>query len=95
MPPPKHVKQEGEAPARVAGSIRDLDAQLEHVRRDFLGQSIPPIDGTGAMKQRVVHVLSPICSPRFSKYSGIHEWNNCICLFVNVGDKNGNCYDSK
>ena len=42
----------------------------------------------------MIHALSPISNPRFSKYSGIQEWKNCVTLFVNVGDKYGNSYDN-
>lgn len=86
-------------------------------------QIIPP-NGSGAMKQSVIELLSPISAPRFSKYSGIQvcyphrvhsycyalstaksvalthapttaqEWKNCVCLFVNIGDKYGKCYDN-
>eukprot|EP00958_Prasinococcus_capsulatus_P026797 scaffold4995_cov385-Prasinococcus_capsulatus_cf.AAC.5 len=45
--------------ARVPGSIRDLNAEIGYLREHFLGKTLAPTDGTGAMKQRVVSVLSP------------------------------------
>jgi hypothetical protein len=83
------------APAPPAeNSIKTLDAQMRQCAEAHLGSPICPTDGTGAMKAAVIHALSPIANPRFSKYSGIQEWANCVCLFVNVGDKNGNSYDN-
>ena len=75
-------------------SIKTLDARMRACAEKHLGTPIRPADGTGAMKAAVVHELSPIGNPRFSKYSGIQEWANCVCLFVNVGDKHGNSYDN-
>ena len=61
---------------------------------EYLGAPIFPPPGDGALKAAVIHALSPISNPRFSKYSGIQEWKNCVTLFVNVGDKYGNSYDN-
>ena len=61
-------------------------------RRNHLGRPIS--DGTGGFKAAVVHEISPIANPKFSKMSGIQEWRNVVTLFVNVGDKHGNSYDN-
>ena len=74
------------------GSIKTLAARVDAVTAKYLGRPIS--DGTGALKAAVIHELAPIANPRFSKYSGIQEWKNCVCLFANVGDKNGNSYDN-
>ena len=74
------------------GSIKTLAARIDEVVSKYLGRPIS--DGTGALKAAVIHELAPIANPRFSKYSGIQEWKNCVCLFANVGDKNGNSYDN-
>ena len=74
------------------GSIKTLAARVDAVTAKHLGRPIS--DGTGALKAAVIHELAPIANPRFSKYSGIQEWKNCVCLFANVGDKNGNSYDN-
>ena len=81
-PPAPHAK----------GSIKTLAARVDEVAAKYLGRPIS--DGTGALKAAVIHALAPIANPRFSKYSGIQEWKNCVCLFANVGDKNGNSYDN-
>lgn len=72
------------------GSIKTLEAKINECSLTHLGQPIS--DGTGALKAAVIHTLSPVSNPRFSKYSGIQEWKNCVCLFINVGDKHGNSY---
>jgi hypothetical protein len=74
------------------GSIKTLAARVDEVAAKYLGRPIS--DGTGALKAAVIHELAPVANPRFSKYSGIQEWKNCVCLFANVGDKNGNSYDN-
>ena len=76
------------------GSIKTLDAKMRECATEYLGAPIFPPPGDGALKAAVIHALSPISNPRFSKYSGIQEWKNCVTLFVNVGDKNGNSYDN-
>ena len=78
----------------AANAIRALDARLDACYASHLGLPIVPIAGSGAMKQTVIDVLSPVPHPRFSKYSGIQEWRNAVCLFINVGDKHGNSYDN-
>jgi hypothetical protein len=89
----RHVKGPAKPPAPLArGSIKTLCARIDDVTKKYLG--CPISDGTGALKAAVIHALAPISNPRFSKYSGIQEWKNCVCLFVNVGDKNGNSYDN-
>ena len=75
-----------------ANSLRSLDAKMSQCAANHLGRPIS--DGTGAFKAAVVHEISPITNPKFSKMSGIQEWRNVVTLFVNVGDKHGNSYDN-
>lgn len=75
-----------------ANSLRALDAEMSKCSRNHLGRPIS--DGTGGFKAAVVHEISPIANPKFSKMSGIQEWRNVVTLFVNVGDKHGNSYDN-
>ena len=81
------------APPAV-GSIKTLDARITRCAAEYLGAKIAPPPGSGALKEAVIRELAPVSNPRFSKYSGIQEWRNCVCLFVNVGDKHGNSYDN-
>ena len=75
-----------------ANSLRSLDATMSRCAANHLGRPIS--DGTGGFKAAVVHEISPIANPKFSKMSGIQEWRNVVTLFVNVGDKHGNSYDN-
>ena len=75
-----------------ANSLRSLDAKMSQCAANHLGRPIS--DGTGAFKAAVVHEISPITNPKFSKMSGIQEWRNVVTLFVNVGDKHGDSYDN-
>ena len=75
-----------------ANSLRSLDAKMSECQTKHLGR--PVSDGTGGFKAAVVHEISPIANPKFSKMSGIQEWRNVVTLFVNVGDKHGNSYDN-
>ena len=75
-----------------ANSLRSLDAKMSECAANHLGR--PVSDGTGGFKAAVVHEISPIANPKFSKMSGIQEWRNVVTLFVNVGDKHGNSYDN-
>ena len=75
-----------------ANSLRSLDAKMSECQTNHLGR--PVSDGTGGFKAAVVHEISPIANPKFSKMSGIQEWRNVVTLFVNVGDKHGNSYDN-
>ena len=78
------------AAALSANSLRSLDAEMSKCSRNHLGRPIS--DGTGGFKAAVVHEISPIANPKFSKMSGIQEWRNVVTLFVNVGDKHGDSY---
>lgn len=74
-------------------SCRAMEADIVYMRRQWLGCFLHPRDGTGAMKASVMNYLkngdrafigAAGGPPKFSKYSGIQEWKNCVCLFVNV-----------
>ena len=78
------------APADPApDSCRVMDAHIAAMMAMWIGKEVPAVQGFGgAYKASVMARLrdaeSPI-APRFSKYSGVQEWRNCIVLFVNVG----------
>ena len=69
-------------PPATATSIRNLDADIDGLRRRFLGRVVPPLGGQ--VKRAVMEAASPGVSPTFSRMSGIQEWRNAIMLFVNV-----------
>ena len=69
-------------PPATATSIRNLDADVDGLRRRFLGRVVPPLGGQ--VKRAVMEAASPGVSPTFSRMSGIQEWRNAIMLFVNV-----------
>ena len=77
-------------------SCRVLDADVAAMMASWIGKEVPAVEGFGgAYKASVMARLRdaevPV-APRFSKYSGVQEWKNCIVLFVNVG--NGNNYEN-
>jgi hypothetical protein len=87
------AKAKSPAAPPAKGSIKTLVVRARAFAANHLGASIG--DGTGAKKAAVIHALAaPRRDARFSKYSGIQEFKNVVCLFVNVGDKNGNAYDN-
>mmetsp|Transcript_11894 Transcript_11894/g.16112 ORF Transcript_11894/g.16112 Transcript_11894/m.16112 type:complete len:315 (+) Transcript_11894:150-1094(+) len=55
---------------------------------NFLGEYIPGVGGT-QMKRGVMDTISADGPPSFSRMSGIQEWSNAVCLFINVY---GHCY---
>ena len=55
---------------------------LKHLTTSFLGKIIPPLGGQ--VKRAAMMECAPSSSPTFSRMSGIQEWKNAICLFVNV-----------
>jgi hypothetical protein len=63
-------------------SIKNLKVDLKHLNNNFLGEIIPPLGGQ--VKRAAMMECAPTCSPTFSRMSGIQEWKNSICLFVNV-----------
>ncbi|EEH59586.1 uncharacterized protein MICPUCDRAFT_55818 [Micromonas pusilla CCMP1545] len=87
------AKAKSPAAPPAKGGIKTLVVRARAFAANHLGASIG--DGTGAKKAAVIHALAaPRRDARFSKYSGIQEFKNVVCLFVNVGDKNGNAYDN-
>jgi len=63
-------------------SSKLLDANIE-CALDKLGEQIIPSDGQ--VKGVVMRTLNDGINPKFSRMSGIQEWQNCVCLFVNIG----------
>ena len=63
-------------------SIKNLNVDLKHLDGDFLGQIIAPLGGQ--VKRAAMMECAPKSSPTFSRMSGIQEWKNAVCLFVNV-----------
>ena len=71
----------GPRPPPTADSSRAIDCQLTmFLTDDMLGK---PIESFG--KAAVMTVGNNGSLPRFSKYSGVCEWRNCIFLWVNLG----------
>ena len=68
---PKPPAKPSAPPAK--GSIKTLDAKMRECATEYLGAPIFPPPGDGALKAAVIHALSPISNPRFSKYSGIRS----------------------
>jgi hypothetical protein len=72
-----------------AGSSRALSASVAKLAQ-WVGKSILPTDGSGAMKLAAMQRLHG--SQRqisFNKYSGVIEFQNCVALFMNVRGKAG------
>ena len=63
-------------------SIRNLNADLDHLDANFLGKIIPPMGGQ--VKRAVMEEACAEGSPSFSRMSGIQEWRNAVFLFVNI-----------
>jgi hypothetical protein len=64
--------------------VKELKADMRKLELEQLGKKL---EATGK-----AYVMDTSCaeagtSPRFSKYSGITEWRNCIFLWVNIGGK--------
>ena len=63
-------------------SCKYLRADLEKLQSEWLGNIIPPLGGQ--VKRAAMEEVSAEGSPTFSRLSGIQEWLNAVCLFVNV-----------
>lgn len=63
-------------------SCKNLNADLEGLHTKFLGEIIPPLGGQ--VKRAAMEAASAEGSPSFSRMSGIQEWQNAVCLFINV-----------
>jgi len=72
-----------EASAIQGPSSKEVDARLEEIEGTFLGKIILPPEGSGSMKAAAMNAIGTV-RPRFSKYSGIQQFRNCVALFVNV-----------
>jgi hypothetical protein len=84
-PPPKPVN---------ARSCKNLNADIDGLRAKYLGEIIPPMGGQ--VKRAAMEAASAEGPPSFSRMSGIQEWENAICLFINVyGDGYKNAFLDK
>jgi hypothetical protein len=69
-------------PEPDADASRAVRCDIPRVCREYLGRAMPG----GRTKANVMAELSEKRTlPRFSKYSGVVEWQNCVVLWVNVG----------
>ena len=71
-------------------SCRVMDADVSAMMASWIGKQVPAVEGFGgaykaSVMARLRNADMPV-APRFSKYSGVQEWRNCIVLFVNVGN---------
>ena len=79
MAPRKKTIGERDPPA--ADSSRALNAQLDRLMGSEIGTFMADVP-TG--KAAIMSVANGGKPPRFSKYSGVVEWNNCVFLWVNI-----------
>jgi hypothetical protein len=77
-------------------STRSLEVDVAFLRSTYLGKPVPfSLAGSGAQAKAACIVAA--CAsfsgsiPCFNKLSGVIEWANAVCLFVNVG---GDDYDN-
>lgn len=83
-----HILAASNAAARQEGSSRDLEADVEYMVKTWLGKHIPyHLGGSGKQAKRAVMQTACASSKRvrFSRMSGIQQWENAVFLFVNVG----------
>jgi len=81
VPRRKPAAPSGPRPMPSADSSRALDCALEvFLGNDAIGK---PVTAFG--KAAVMTAGNRGTLPRFSKYSGVCEWRNCVFLWVNLG----------
>jgi len=74
-------------------SVKFLNVDVERLHSSWLGKIVPPMGGQVKRAVMELAVSSKRCSPKFSRMSGIQEWNNAVMLFVNVyGDEYKNVF---
>lgn len=89
----RHVEPSPAKPVN-ARSCKALNADREGLRTKHLGEVIPPMGGQ--VKRAAMEAASAEGSPTFSRMSGIQEWQNAVCLFINVyGDGYKNAFLDK
>lgn len=72
------------APVRQGSrSSKEINAKLSDMDGSFLGKVLSPPPGDGALKAAAMNSIAQ-SPPRFSKYSGIQPFRNCVVLFVNA-----------
>jgi len=77
-----------------ADSSRALNAEVDR----FLGPEIGSLmSDVSTGKAAIMSIANGGRPPRFSKYSGVVEWKNCVFLWVNIGGNGGykNCFSEK
>jgi hypothetical protein len=90
----RHAKPAAAAKSPNTRSCKNLSADLEGLYTKFLGEIIPPMGGQ--VKRAAMEAASAEGSPSFSRMSGIQEWQNAVCLFINVyGDGYKNVFLDK
>ena len=80
----KKVKMSARPQPSNASSCRVLRTRSVEELRESVGEEIPAIGGTQAKRGAMEWVAEKGTTPTFSRMSGIQEWQNAICLFVNV-----------
>jgi hypothetical protein len=65
-------------------SVAALNANFSVFMDEYLGK---PIEDYG--KLPVMAMSNYGRTPKFNKYPGVIEWNNCLFLWVNIGGKSG------
>lgn len=79
-------------------SCKVMSADLSILEEDLIGTKLYPEAGFGPKAYVMARLRGvrdgKLSAPRFSKYSGIQEWKNCIVLFVNVCGKSGELYEN-
>jgi hypothetical protein len=75
-------------------SCKNLSIGPEEWSIDRVGCKLWPSHGLGpkAYVMAQLRGKNSTSPPKFSKYSGIQEWENAVCLFVNISSKNGQVY---
>ena len=63
-------------------SCRNLRCAVSHLKETWLGKIIPPLGGQ--VKKAAMEQACAEGSPTFSRMSGIQEFKDAVCLFINV-----------
>ncbi|KJE94890.1 hypothetical protein CAOG_05448 [Capsaspora owczarzaki ATCC 30864] len=73
-------------------SCKDMMACVETLQTTWLGRQLPlPAVGAGLKTAVMALVAGTRSAPAFPRLSGVQQWKNAVCLFVNL---DGNTYDN-